>query len=321
MTTTDTYDADTVELASARARIALVSAAELVEHVLAHRMPARAVPDGQPGVPMESRTAAIPGNTTAVDDADAIYAELTKWVRFWAGALRISTAKLRIRRQWATDTGRPLGFTADVDPGDARTAVRDVAGWLLAEHDHIGRSIGATDYFGDVARLIETVESRFPAEARPARPHWQRQCPICGRLGVTTVWEPGADVRDVRVWCEGCSTVLVSTSADGEIRTTDRLPRSRDHVNPGDILPARKLVAIVRQIAAGTTVPEVENPEVGTPHVGRCAASGVDPTEPSDGGQRVWQCVRRQGHQGAHRVSRTEQPALVWSREPEGASA
>jgi hypothetical protein len=60
------------------------------------------------------------------------------------------------------------------------------------------------------------------------------------------------------VWCEGCSTVLVSTSAEGEIRTADRLPRSRDHVNPGDILPARKLVSVVRQIAAGSTVPRIE---------------------------------------------------------------
>jgi hypothetical protein len=255
---TDTYDGDVLSLASDRARIALASAAELVEHVLTHRIPARAVPDGQPGVPMESRTAAIPGNTHAVDDADAVYAELTKWVRLWAATLGITTAKLRIRRQWATDAGKPLGFIADVDPGDARAAVRDVAQWLLTEHDRIGRAAGAFDYFEDVARLIEGIASRFPADVRPTRPHWQRQCPICGRLAVTTAWAPDADVRDVRVWCEGCSTVLVSTSAEGEIRTADRLPRGRDHVNPGDILPARKLVSVVRQIAAGSTVPRIE---------------------------------------------------------------
>jgi hypothetical protein len=256
-----------------------------------------------------------------IDGANADYAELTKWVLLWSITLGITTTKLRIRRQWVTDAGKPLGFTADVDPGDARAAVRDVAQWLLTEHDRIGRAAGAFDYFEDVARLIEGIASRFPADVRPTRPHWQRQCPICGRLAVTTAWAPDADVRDVRVWCEGCSTVLVSTSAEGEIRTADRLPSGRDHVNPGDILPARKLVSVVRQIAAGTTVPAVDNPEVGTPHAARCPAVGVDRTQPDDGDQDVYQCVRREGHQGAHRVSRTQQPALLWSGEPEGATA
>jgi hypothetical protein len=74
---------------------------------------------------------------------------------------------------------------------------------------------------------------------------------------VTAVWAPDADVRDVRVWCESCSTVLVSTSASGDIRPAERLPRSGD-VNPGEILPARKLTSVVRQIAASTTVPRIE---------------------------------------------------------------
>lgn len=261
MTPTD-YDGDVLALASARARIALGSAAELVEFVLIHRIPARVVSDGQPGVPMESRTAAIPVNATALDDADELVTTLLDWAHRWRTRLGIVQRPLIRSLRYAYSV--PLGFRPETTPAGAREAVGHLTYWLLLHHDQIGRHSGSYAYFDLIAALIERITNRFPADTRPPRAHWQRQCPICGRLAVTTAWAPDADVRDVRVWCEGCSTVLVSTSADGDIRTADRLPRGKDHVNPGEILPARKLVSVVRQIAAGTTVPRIEEPEGAT---------------------------------------------------------
>lgn len=256
MTITETYDSDTLALASARARIALGSAAELVEFVLMHRVPGRVASDGQPGVPMESRTAAMPVNAVALDDADEIVVTLLEWAHRWRTRLSIEQRPLIRSLRYAYQV--PLGFRPETTPAGARESVGHLTYWLLLHHDTIARHQGAAEYFHAAASLIERVTARFPADTRPPRPHWQRQCPICGREGVTAAWAPDADVRDVRVWCESCSAVLVSTSADGDIRFSERIPRSRDHVNPGDILPARKLVTVVRQIAAGTTVPRIE---------------------------------------------------------------
>lgn len=255
MTTTDTYDVDTIDLAAARARIALASAAELVEFVLMHRIPARTAPDGQPGVPMESRTAAMPINANALDDADELVTTLLDWAHVWRTRLGIVQRPLIRALRYAYQ--QPLGFRPETTPAGARESVGHLTYWLLLHHDTIARHSGAYAYFDAVAALIERITNRFPADSRPPRAHWQRACPICGRSAVTAAWAPDADVRDVRVWCEGCSTVLVSTSASGDIRPAERLPRGGD-VNPGEILPARKLISVVRQIAAGTTVPRIE---------------------------------------------------------------
>jgi hypothetical protein len=256
MTDTITLDGDTVALASARARIALGSAPELVEHVLIHRIPGRGIPDGQPRPPMASRTAAVPVNVTALDDADELVTTLLDRAHRWRTTLGIVQRPLIRSLRYAYQV--PLGFRPETTPAGARESVGHLTFWLLLHHDTIARHPDAFGYFDDMARLIERIASRFPADTRPPRAHWNRACPVCGRFAVTAAWEPDADVRDVRVWCEGCQKVLVSTSSDGDIRTSDHLPRTAASINPGELLPARKLVSVVRQIAAGTTVPRIE---------------------------------------------------------------
>lgn len=59
--------------------------------------------------------------------------------------------------------------------------------------------------------------------------------------------------RDVTVCCESCSHVLVSTTSDGSVRTPTTAGATADQ-KAAD----RKLTRIVRQIAAGTTVPRQE---------------------------------------------------------------
>ncbi len=127
MTTTDTYDADTVELArpgrASRSRPLRTSSSTSSRTGC---RPARSR-TGSPAC----RWSPAPRRSPEHDRSRRRRRDLRRAHEVGAvlaGALRISTAKLRIRRQWATDTGRPLGFTADVDPSDARTAVRDVAG-------------------------------------------------------------------------------------------------------------------------------------------------------------------------------------------------
>jgi hypothetical protein len=76
---------------------------------------------------------------------------------------------------------------------------------------------------------------------------------VCGELAVTADWKPDAEIRDVTVWCESCSHVLVSTTSDGSVHTP-----TTDGATADQKAAARKLTRIVRQIAAGTTVPRQE---------------------------------------------------------------
>ena len=140
MTITD-YDTDTLALASARARIALSSAAELVEFVLMHRVPARVVPDGQPGVPMESRTAAIPVNASALDDADELVTTILDWAHTWRTRLGIVQRPLIRSLRYAYQV--PLGFRPETTPAGARESVQHLTYWLLLHHDQIERHSGA----------------------------------------------------------------------------------------------------------------------------------------------------------------------------------
>lgn len=301
----------TLTLLVERARRRLSEAPELVEYVRIRRRPGGAVRDGQPGAP--SRTPPAPLHVGALDDADAIYVDLVGHVRRWARELSVSTLKVALRSGEWTTNGVLLGFRSTTTPPGAARLVRDLTDWLLLHLDRIAAHAGGTEFLHEVAVSIEAVYSRFPLEARPDRPRWRRPCEVCGELAVTADWKPDAEIRDVTVWCESCSHVLVSTTRDGGV-----LAPAGDSVDQR--AAARKLARVVKQIGIGSTVPKVENPEKGTPAAGRCPAVGVDSAFP-DEDARTLQCARREGHSGAHRVSRTEQPQLTWSREPEGAPA
>lgn len=314
MTITDLDDGLTSTLLVERARRRLTEAAELVEYVLIHRLPTRAVPDGQPGAPRGSSAASAPLNVNALDDADELVTTLLDRAHRWRTTLGI-VDRPRIRAlRYAYQV--PLGFRPETTPAGARQSVEGITGWLLLHHDDIARHPSSGAYFDEIARLVERVYSRFPLEARPDRPHWKRPCEVCGEFAVTADWSPDAEIRDVTVWCESCTTVLITTTGDGGVRTRTDAADTAEQRAAG-----RKLARIVKQIAVGTTVPKVDSPEVGEPHPTRCPAVGVDTTQPDDGNQDLYQCVRRAGHTGGHQVSRPAQPTLVWSHSHEGATA
>lgn len=249
MTMIDTQDDElTLTLLSERARRRLTEAPELVEYVRIRREPGGAVRDGQPGAP--SRTPPAPLHVGAVDAADGIYVDLLGWVRRWSTELSIATLPLTIRHTWTVD-GAPLGFRPTVTPPGAAALVKNLTTWLLIHHDAIGRHVGGPNYFEDIAQAIEAVYSRFPMEARPDRPHWKRPCEKCGEFAVTADWSPDAEIRDVTVWCEACSHVLVSTDSAGTVQV-------RGGDAPDQRAAGRKVARIVRQIAVGTTVPRIE---------------------------------------------------------------
>lgn len=239
----------TVALLVERARRRLAEAPELVEYVRIRRLPGGAVRDGQPGAP--SRTPPAPLHVGALDDADQIYVDLVGHVRRWARDLSISTLKVALRSgQWTTD-GVLLGFRSTTTPPGAAALTRDLTDWLLLHLDRIATHPGGPEFLHDVAHTIETVYSRFPLEARPDRPHWNRQCEQCGEFAVTADWSPDAEIRDVTVWCESCSHVLVSTDSAGTVHV-------RGSESPDQRAAGRKLARIVRQIAVGTSVPRIE---------------------------------------------------------------
>jgi hypothetical protein len=252
LTPPDTHEDElTLTLLVERARRRLLEAPELVEYVRIRRQPGGAVRDGQPGAP--SRTPPAPLHVGALDDADAIYVDLVGHVRRWARELSVSTLKVALRSgEWTTD-GVLLGFRSTTTPPGAARLVRDLTDWLLLHLDRIAAHAGGPEFLHDVAVSIEAVYSRFPLEARPDRPHWRRPCEVCGELAVTADWKPDAEIRDVTVWCESCSHVLVSTTSDGSVHTP-----TTDGASADQKAAARKLTRIVRQIAAGTTVPRQE---------------------------------------------------------------
>ncbi|MBF4602815.1 hypothetical protein [Curtobacterium sp. VKM Ac-2884] len=246
----DTDDDElTLTLLVERARRRLVEAPELVEYVRIRRQPGGAVRDGQPGAP--SRTPPAPLHIGALDDADQIYVDLVGHVRRWARDLSVSTLKVALRSgEWTTD-GVLLGFRSTTTPPGAARLVRDLTDWLLLHLDRIAAHAGGPAFLDEVAVAIEAVYSRFPLEARPDRPHWRRPCEVCGEFAVTADWAPDAEIRDVTVWCESCSHVLVSTTKDGTVNTAEGATADQRAA-------ARKLTRIVRQIAVGTSVPRVE---------------------------------------------------------------
>lgn len=250
ITTPDTIDDElTLALLVERARRRLAEAPELVEYVRIRRLPGGAARDGQPGAP--SRTPPAPLHVGALDDADAIYVDLVGHVRRWARELSVSTLKVALRSgEWTTD-GVLLGFRSTTTPPGAARLTRDLTDWLLIHLDRITRHAGGPEFLLDVAHTIEAVYSRFPLEARPDRPHWRRPCEVCGELAVTADWKPDAEIRDVTVWCESCSHVLVSTDSAGTVRVAGGEA-------PDQRAAGRKLTRIVRQIAVGTSVPRIE---------------------------------------------------------------
>jgi hypothetical protein len=246
---TETHDDELVlTLLAERARRRLAEAAELVEYVRIRRQPGGTVRDGQPSAP--SRTPPAPLHVGALDDADSVYVDLLTYVRRWADELSIATLPLTIRHAWTID-GAPLGFRPTVTPAGAAALVMNLTAWLLIHHDAIGRHAGGPGYFEDVAQLVEDVYARFPMEARPDRPHWRRPCEVCGEFAVTADWKPDAEIRDVTVWCESCSHVLVATDSAGTVQV-------RGGEASDQRAAARKVARIVRQIAVGTTVPRIE---------------------------------------------------------------
>lgn len=172
-------------------------------------------------------------------------------VSAWARDLSVSTLKITLRSgEWTTD-GVPLGFRSTTTPPGAARLVRDLTDWLLLHLDQIAAHAGGPAFLDEVAVAIEAVYSRFPLEARPDRPPWRRPCEVYGELAVTADWAPDAEIRDVTVWSESCSHVLVSTTKDGSVNTAEGATADQR-------VAAWKLTRIVRQIAVGTSVPRVE---------------------------------------------------------------
>jgi hypothetical protein len=161
----------------------------------------------------------------------------------------MSTLLVALRSGQRTADEELLGFWSTTTPAGAAKLTRDLTTWLLTHHDRIATRPGAGAYFDEVSHLIGSVYARFPMEGRP---HWKRPCEVCGELALTADWKPDAEIRDVTVWCESCTTVLGSTSGDGTVRTA-----GTDDGTAEQRAARRKLARIVKQIAVGTTVPRI----------------------------------------------------------------
>jgi hypothetical protein len=212
-TTSPIIDDDTVvDLASARARRRLTEAAELVEFIRMRRTPSLAgVQDGMPRA--ASKEPPAPLHVGALDESDQVYAELINWVEYWAEKLEVARQHLPLTMHvaWRNQDG-PVGFRATATPPGAAALVQNLTTWLLIRHDQISTHPQSVTYFEEAARLVETAYSRFPLEARPARPHLRRPCMVCGEQAVTADWPLGAGPESVSVWCESCAHVVTPKS-------------------------------------------------------------------------------------------------------------
>lgn len=146
-----------------------------------------------------------PMRITAVDDVDAMYAQLINWVGFWSEALNSPPPSTAIVA-WSNTT-EPQGFRAGTSPLGARMLVQLLAMWLNVQAEAIEGHESAEVYRKDIVELLGTLRGRYPLAARPPKPISLRPCPVCDHNAVGAEWG-SEDMLDVTVQCEHCGHVL-----------------------------------------------------------------------------------------------------------------
>lgn len=250
MTITDLDDGLTSALLAERARRRHTEAAELVEYVLIHRLPTRAVPDGQPRAPRGSSTASAPLNLSALDDADELVSTLLDRAHRWRTTLGI-VDRPRIRSlRYAYQV--PLGFRPETTPAGARQSMEGITGWLLLHHDDIARHPSSGAYFA----RSRTSSSASTPDSRSRRAPTGRTGGDRARCAASSP-SPRAGSPTQKSATSPSGASPAPTSSSPPPATAPSTPRAPSRTSRRNAPPARSS-PIVKEVAVGTTIPRIE---------------------------------------------------------------
>lgn len=146
-----------------------------------------------------SKSAPVPFNAAAFDDASELYSALVYWATVWADALNVKAPAIAYGA-WRNGRGTIIGLPVDTTPEAAAGAASNLAGWIRDRLDSI-LALGKRD---DVESFTETItdvwrmNARWPRIERPS--YSAMPCPRddCGaRIAVYPPAFPGDDRRIV----------------------------------------------------------------------------------------------------------------------------
>lgn len=186
-------------LAAARARHRLEEAPGLVAYVRTLVVPAGAQRSDGPRSP--SKDAPAPLRVDAVDESDAIYAQLLNTVDEMAEKLNVQPPVTAV---YAWSNAREAqGFRAGVTPEGAGMLVRNLTVWILLRFDKIARHPLARHWYEDLTTMVDDLSKQFPRADRGARMVLPRPCWVCGSETVGIEWH-SAQLQDFTLACSYC---------------------------------------------------------------------------------------------------------------------
>jgi len=150
-----------------------------------------------------------PMKLAAVDDVDALYAELVNWVDYWSRWLETMPTATSVVA-WS-NFREVQGFRANTTPAGASMLVRLQAMWLLSRADMIARHPAAADYQQAIATLVWSLKARYPMREPRPRDVSPRPCTICGEPEVGAEWS-SANPLDVVISCGHCDVEYPATA-------------------------------------------------------------------------------------------------------------
>jgi hypothetical protein len=180
---------------------ALRMAGELVQHVIG-QVSGLTSKNGD-GSQRAKKTAPLPFNVEAFNDANEIYSRLVFWAATFATRLN-RPLPTPAARAWRTNNNRIVGLPNDITPNAARYAISVMANWLDIHLDDICGLPPADDvaYFQDEMRDIYRINARFPREEQPKVA--DVRCPDDTCKGQVIVYAPQEFEGDRRIVCEKC---------------------------------------------------------------------------------------------------------------------
>ncbi len=183
---------------------ALELAPQIVEHVLS-LVDSKAAAGERVD---SSRTAPLPLNEQAFNDANNIYQRLVYWARVFAKQLN-SPAPAAARHAWKDMAGNIVGLPHDISPGQARYIVAQMARWLDLRLEMICAlpAVDDVEYFHNGAgqmRETFTVNARWPTEAKP----YYSKAPCPDDKGKIAVYPPKEFGDETVYKCEGCGRIF-----------------------------------------------------------------------------------------------------------------
>lgn len=185
-------------------RKALELAPLIVEHVLS-----LVDSKGSDGERVDSsRTAPLPLNEQAFNDANNIYQRLVYWARVFATQMGVQAPGPAVHA-WRDMKGNIVGLPHNISPGQGRYIVGVMATWLTLHLEAICAlsAVDDVEYFHNGAgqmRETFTVNARWPQEAKP----YYSKVPCPDDKGKIAVYPPKNFGDDTMYKCERCGRIF-----------------------------------------------------------------------------------------------------------------